>query len=71
MIKADLKQLNTVRYYVSQVLPEEPEPKEVSIHDRMNEAKARSSAEQSKQRNQKQVNKELQPQRPKKLNNEL
>ena len=74
MIKADLKQLNTVRYYVSQVLPEEPEPKEVSIHDRMNEAKARSAAEQSRQKDPKQAKKELQPQRPKQskqLNNEL
>ena len=73
-IKADLKQLNTVRYYVSQVLPEEPEPKEVSIYDRMNEANARNAAEQSRQKEPKQAKKELQPQRPKQskqLNNEL
>ena len=67
-VKADLKQLNTVRYYVSKVLPEEKEPKNVSLHDRLNESKARSAAEKSQQK--KTPQKELQPQRPRQKNNE-
>lgn len=63
-IKAELQELKTIRFYVSRVVPEEPEPEKVSIEDRLSEAKL----VQERNRNQ------PQPQRPAKqhhIGNEL
>ncbi len=55
-IKAELQELKTIRFYVSRVVPEEPEPEKVSIEDRLSEANL------VKERNRNQP----QPQRPNK-----
>ena len=47
-VKADLKELNTVRYFISRVHPEETEPDTVSIHDRMADANLRNTADRSR-----------------------
>ena len=38
-VKDELKQLRSIQYYVSKVLPEEAEPKEVSVYDRFSEGR--------------------------------
>ena len=63
-IKAELQELKTIRFYVSRVVPEEPEPEKVSIEDRLSEAKLMQERNRS----------QPQPQRPAKqhhIGNEL
>ena len=47
-VKADLKELNTVRYFISRVHPEETEPDTVSIHDRMSDANLKNAVDRSR-----------------------
>ena len=41
-VKDELKQLRSIQFYVSKVLPEEAEPEKVSISDRMTEGRLKS-----------------------------
>ena len=41
-VKDELKQLRSIQYYVSKVLPEEAEPEKVSISDRLTEGRLQS-----------------------------
>ena len=41
-VKDELKQLRSIQYYVSKVLPEEAEPEKVSISDRLSEGRLQS-----------------------------
>ena len=41
-VKDELKQLRSIRYYVSKVLPEEAEPEKVSVSDRLTEGRLQS-----------------------------
>ena len=49
-VKADLKELRTIRYYVSRVLPEEPAPEKVSVEVQLSEGRLRNGVEQEKTR---------------------
>ena len=49
-VKADLKELRTIRYYVSRVLPEEPAPEKVSVEVQLSEGRLRGAIEQEKSR---------------------
>ena len=49
-VKADLKELRTIRYYVSRVLPEEPAPEKVSVEVQLSEGRLRNAVEQEKTR---------------------
>ena len=51
-IKAELQALRTIRFYVSKVIPEEPEPEGVSVMDRMSEANLRKERDRNKQQSQ-------------------
>jgi len=42
VVKDELKQLRSIQYYVSKVLPEEAEPEKVSISDRLSEGRLQS-----------------------------
>ena len=46
-VKADLKELSTVRYFISRVHPEEAEPDTVSIHDRVADANLKNAVDRS------------------------
>ena len=49
-VKVDLKELRTIRYYVSRVLPEEPAPDKVSVEVQLSEGRLRNAIEQEKNR---------------------
>ena len=49
-VKADLKELRTIRYYVSRVLPEEPVPEKVSVEVQLSEGRLRSAIDQERNR---------------------
>ena len=46
-VKEELKQLRSIQYYVSKVLPEETEPKEVSVYDRFSEGRLQADRKAS------------------------
>ena len=47
-IRGDLKELRTIRYYVSRVLPEEPAPENVPVQVQLSEGRLRSGIDQEK-----------------------
>ena len=49
-IKADLKELRTIRYYVSRVVPEEPAPEKVSVEVQLSEGRLQNAIDQENNR---------------------
>lgn len=58
IMKADLKELRTIRYYVSQVLPEEPVPDDVSVQVQLSEGRLRNTVSRKEKQAEKQRQKE-------------
>ena len=58
IMKSDLKELRTIRYYVGQVLPEEPAPDDVSVQVQLSEGRLRNSVSKQRKQAEKQRQKE-------------